>query len=325
MTIQEEENIRPKLNEEKNKNKNKKNKKKKKKSKENRGTVGEVVQEFAFVLGLPFVFNHVGEVLQEFIDIGLKLIDLRCMSVTTEFIQAHFQKESRYTFTGPVMDFVTDDPFLAMKLQGDDAVYKAHQLVFTKRRHPFWDRWKNLVINLPDGSTCSGSTVEEIEEKMRKVRIDFDLDCRNQRFVLIKPKAFQDGIMPKMLSRIERICCYIKGLKLVKKSEVPHSVAWSDDSSSSLNETHKEEFGIALIVVPPWISFNIRRFLTPRGRCYQVNIDLVYVSPEGESLKFVKEFFEFGVVGWFDSVSNIFCGGKFEPTLTGLLYEDDSD
>ncbi|KAI3996391.1 hypothetical protein MKX01_026859 [Papaver californicum] len=322
MTIQEEENIRPKLNEEKNKNKNKNKKNKKKKSKENRGTVGEVVQEFAFVLGLPFVFNHVGEVLQEFIDIGLKLIDLRCMSVTTEFIQAHFQKEGRYTFTGPVMDFVTDDPFLAMKLQGDDAVYKAHQLVFTKRQHPFWDDWKNLVINLPDGSTCSGSTVEEIEEKMRKVRIDFDLDCRNQRFVLIKPKAFQDGIMPKMLSRIERICCYIKGLKLVKKSEVPHNVAWSDDSSSSLNETHKEEFGIALIVVPPWISFNKEGSLL-LGE--DVTSDLVYVSPEGESLKFVKEFFEFGVVGWFDSVSNIFCGGKFEPTLTGLLYEDDSD
>ncbi|KAI3890825.1 hypothetical protein MKX03_036278 [Papaver bracteatum] len=213
-------------------------------------------KEFAFVLGLPLVFNRgtVGAVMQEFTNIGLKLI---------------------------VMEFVTDGPFLVMKLQGDDAVKRACELVSTKKVHPLWDRWP-------------------------------------LRFILIKPKAFENGIMPDLLSTIENTRYYVKGLKMVNKSEVPYSVAWSDDNSSSMGETHKEEFGIALIVVPPLKAFDEQGSL--RLGKYS---EFVYVSERGESLKFVEEFFRFGVVGWVDSVNKEFCGGKYEPTLTGLLYEDD--
>lgn len=55
---------------------------------------------------------------------------------------------------------------------------------------------------------------------------------------------------------------------------------------------------------------------------YSFGWDLVYLGTEGESLEFVKEFFQSGVVGWKDPTTEQYCGGLFESTLTGLQFED---
>lgn len=59
--------------------------------------------EFTFVLGMRLVFlrGYVGVILQEFTNIGLKLIGLRCMNVTAKFVNAHYQRKGRKTYTGP--------------------------------------------------------------------------------------------------------------------------------------------------------------------------------------------------------------------------------
>lgn len=105
---------------------------------------------------------------------------------------------------------------------------------------------KNLMLEVPAGNIWGGSTEEKLKYIVHSKKIDFTVERANQRFLLINPKAVQDGIMPKLLSIIEKKCYYIRGLKQVRKSDASLSVAWSDDKSSSPDETHKEESGIAL-------------------------------------------------------------------------------
>ncbi|MCL7050530.1 hypothetical protein MKW94_014324 [Papaver nudicaule] len=357
MNIQEEEKIIPKPEEEK----EKKNKNKKKR------------KEFTFVLATPLVFlrHTVGAVLQAFTETGLNVIDLRCMSVTPKFIEAHIRKKGRniYESGDPVLSFVTYGPFVAMKLEGDEAVSKARQVIVSSEGAPFWNaewplvyssenveharedaamwfqadppNWKdealerkNLMFNLPDGTKCGGSTEEDLQAITGNCKIDFHLESGSQRFVLIRQEAFPDGMMPKLLSLMEKNCYFIRGLKLVKKSEAPHSGVWSENASSLgvtakefSGETDKEEFGMALIVSPSAYKLEedcswLLRECVSRG--------LVYLSAEGEWSKFAKDFFQFGVVGWRDpeagipdvgSWDNNFCGGMFETTLSGLLFD----
>ncbi|KAI3896493.1 hypothetical protein MKW92_005269 [Papaver armeniacum] len=260
--------------------------------------------EFTFVLGMPLVFlrGYVGVVSQEFTNIGLKLIGLRCMSVTAKFVNAHYQRKGRKTYTGPATDFVNRGPFLAMILQGVQAVNKAQELVSSKKEPPFWDRWKenmmfalpadnnlsknvkevletkNLMLEVPAGNVWGGSTEEKLKYIVHSKKIDFTLERANQRFLLIKPKAVQDGIMPKLLSTIEK-----------KFLSLPACMLFGEDSA------------------------HIRER------------DLVYLGTEGESLELIKEFFQFGVVGWKDPTIEQYCGGLFESTLTGLQFEDKED
>ncbi|XP_026395939.1 uncharacterized protein LOC113290561 [Papaver somniferum] len=241
------------------------------------------------------------------------------------------------------MKYISDGPFLAMKWEGENAVKRACEHVSKKKEYPLWDYWplvyssdtvkraledartwfhadssdlsvavlknRNMIFNLPDGGICGGLPQEELEILVDGSTVDFNLSSDLQRFVLIKPKAFE------LLSTIEKNCLYMKGLNLVKKSEVPHSVAWSDDNSSSPGET-QEKFGIALIVSLPDSVFDSKDSLIIAGS------EFVYASAEAESsLKFVKEFFPFGIVGWLDPDITDLRGGYFESTLIGLQFE----
>ncbi|XP_026412962.1 uncharacterized protein LOC113308718 isoform X1 [Papaver somniferum] len=230
--------------------------------------------EFAFVLCLPFVFRHdvVGLVLKEFTQIGLKLLDLRLVSVSRKFIDAHFEKEGRSVLKTTGFPYLGVGPFLAMKLEGNDAIKEACRAIANwKFRSTVYisatvekaledaATWfrddasdslqkamkrNRMIFNHPDHGICGGLPVQIIQSIVKYTRIAFTLSSRTQRFVLIKPKAFEEGIIPELLSTIESNCLYMKGLKLVKKSEVPDSVAWSDDNSSSSGETQAEEYGI---------------------------------------------------------------------------------
>ncbi|KAI3849489.1 hypothetical protein MKX03_019400 [Papaver bracteatum] len=321
--------------------------------------------EFSFVLCLPFVFRHhiVGAVLKEFTNIGLKLANLRCVSVTRKFIDAHFEKEGRSTLRNPSLAYLGVGPFVAMKLEGHNAVKEACRLVAEFKKFPMSEFWpfvyssvtvekaledaatwfrddsidsllkemkrNRMIFNLPDCGMCGGLPVKIIESIVDYSRIAFSLASRTQRFVLIKPKAFEKGIIPDLLSTIEEHCLYMKGLKMVKKSEVPESVAWSDDNSSSSGETQAEEFGIALIALLPDSMFDTEGSLIIEKDIIgeHVSSEFVFVSAADEwSLKFVEEFFKFGVVGWLDqSISPGFHGGYFDSTLIGLQFEDQDD
>ncbi|KAI3944327.1 hypothetical protein MKW92_031495 [Papaver armeniacum] len=286
--------------------------------------------EFTFVLGMPLVFlrGYVGVVLQEFTNIGLKLIGLRCMSVTAKFVNAHYQRKGRKTYTGPATDFVNRGPFLAMILQGVQAVNKAQELVSSKKEPPFWDRWP-LVYSSATVSMASedaemwfsANSFYSLEDALKKENLMFAslltityLKIANQRFLLIKPKAVQDGIMPKLLSTIEKKCYYIREETHKEES----GIALSDDKSSSSGNTRKEEFGIALVLSPACLLFG-------EDSAHIRDRDLVYLGTEGESLELIKEFFQFGVVGWKDPTTEQYCGGLFESTLTGLQFEDKED
>ncbi|KAI3937431.1 hypothetical protein MKW98_018730, partial [Papaver atlanticum] len=284
---------------------------------------------------------------------------LRLMSVTRKFIEAHREKDGR-NFNDL---YCGGGPFLAMKLEGHNAVKEACRLVKEKEKFPLRDFWpvvyssvtvekaledaatwfcddssdplkkaknrKRMIFNLPDHGICGGLPVKILKSIVEYSRIAFSLSRRTQRFLLIKPKAFEEGVIPDLLSTIEKNCLFIKGLKLLKKSEVPDSVAWSDDNSSSSGETQAEEFGIALIALLPDSMFDTEGSLIIGKDIIgdHVSSEFVFVSAKAESsLKFVKEFFKFGVVGWLDpSTPPGFDGGYFESTLIGLQFEDQDD
>ncbi|KAI3861386.1 hypothetical protein MKW98_000338 [Papaver atlanticum] len=212
------------------------------------------------------------------------------ISVAPRFIEAHFAKEGRSTFTGPFMKYISDGPFLAMKWEGENAVKRACEHVSKKKERPLWDFWplvyssdtvkraledagtwfhadssdlsvaalknRNMIVNLPDRGICGGLPQEELETLVDGSTIDFNLSSDLQRFncyLLLRKTAFD-----------------MKGLKL-------------------------EEFGIALIV---WLPDSV---FDPKDSLIIAGSEFVYVSAEAESpLKFVEEFFPFGIVGWLD-------------------------
>ncbi|KAI3861636.1 hypothetical protein MKW98_000588 [Papaver atlanticum] len=285
-------------------------------------------KERTFVLCYPnlVVFRDVGEILMEFEKISLNVVE----TFSPIFAPAGF----------------CSYPFVAMILEGDDAISKVHQLTSETERFPFRSSVLTAVrsnkkqssgVRTPDGKTFG--PVDAVVDKLREQDL---LWCRyfekealfrsfynnfyheNLTFFLIRPLAFQKRCVGLLLSIIENIDFGIMGMDLVTKSEVPTSDAWPADSCSSPGI---DGYGIALLVecinhkaIPINTSCRDARILIDKDDgTVEICSDLVYMGKPGDR-SMIGHYFKFGTVSWLDSSSGASCGGFFLATLSSLQF-----
>ncbi|KAI3868897.1 hypothetical protein MKW92_045828 [Papaver armeniacum] len=209
---------------------------------------------------------------------------------------------------------------------GSDALYTWREEV---------EASKYLACAFPDG-TVSGPT-DDVRENIVKlehyitVPPDFaDIYYKEDlTFVLIRPLAFEKQCVGELVSIIERNSSYIKGLKLVRKSEFPDSKAWLTSSSGDESSgDEKREFGIGIAMLVRQILPQIQIVndgdgcICNDGDTGKIKIcsNLIYLGEPGDKTM-IREFFEFGAVSWVDPASGANCGGYFVATLSSLHFE----
>ncbi|KAI3833254.1 hypothetical protein MKW98_006353 [Papaver atlanticum] len=320
-------------------------------------------EDWTFFLFYPSSFathRDIGKMLMACEKIGLNIIGMRLMCATRKFLTAHFGRDGRNPCPGESLPLhLTPYPFIAMALEGDDAINKALQLTSetsVTKPLPFWDDL-NILCNrfkLQAYSSCSCISAledyelwfgidthnwkKEVKASIWHVHYLMTLFLAQQNFVdnfyqedltfvLIRPLAFQKRCVGELVSIIERNSLYTKGLKLVRKSEVLHSEAWLPNCCSS-SEINEDEYAIAMLV----------RYITPDperirivhngdGRIctdndtekIEICSNLIYLGKLGDK-GIIGDFFKFGAVSWVDLTSGSNCGGYFAATLSSLQF-----
>ncbi|XP_026441639.1 uncharacterized protein LOC113340775 isoform X1 [Papaver somniferum] len=126
-------------------------------------------REQTFVLCFPsaVVYKDVGEILMEFEKISLKLIRIRLVCATEKFFIQFFAMEGRNILPNVTPAEFCRYPFVAMVVEGEDAISKVHQLTSTAERYPFL---------IPAVRAYSSVTPDSVKEDCR---LWFGIDSAN--------------------------------------------------------------------------------------------------------------------------------------------------
>jgi nucleoside-diphosphate kinase len=82
-----------------------------------------LVKPDAFARGLT------GEILARFERKGLRIRELKKMTVGSELAERHYAEHAERPFFGELVQFITSGPIVAMVLEGQDAVAAARQVI----------------------------------------------------------------------------------------------------------------------------------------------------------------------------------------------------
>ena len=82
-----------------------------------------LVKPDAFARGLT------GEILARFERKGLRIAELRKLTVTEDMAQEHYAEHEERPFFGELVSFITSGPIVAAVLEGKDAVRVARQVI----------------------------------------------------------------------------------------------------------------------------------------------------------------------------------------------------
>jgi nucleoside-diphosphate kinase len=82
-----------------------------------------LIKPDAFARGLT------GEIVARFERKGLKIVEIRVMTVTRELAERHYAEHAERPFFGELVDFITSGPLAAMILEGQDAVQATRQVI----------------------------------------------------------------------------------------------------------------------------------------------------------------------------------------------------
>ncbi|MCL7031949.1 hypothetical protein MKW94_027326 [Papaver nudicaule] len=251
-------------------------------------------KEWTFFLCHPntiCMYKSVGEMLMTIEKTDLNIIGMRLMCGSSKFITTHFSRDGRNPYPDEPLEHLTPYPFIAMILEGENAIEKALQ--FTVHSHVAGE-----LRTMPEAYSSHSyeSAVEDYE-------LWFAKDADNWREQIAAGDhlacAFPDGTGSGQT---------VKVLENIKRVE---SSAWLANRSSS-----SDEYGIAMLV----------RYIKPErmqivNKGDEISSDLIYLGKPGDR-EDIQEFFEFGCVSWVDPVSSDKCGGYFVATLSSLQFEE---
>src|ERR671923_1784355 len=82
-----------------------------------------LVKPDAFARGLT------GEIVARFERKGLRIVQLRHMTMDRELAERHYAEHVGKPFYGELVDFITSGPLVAMVLEGEEAVAAARQVI----------------------------------------------------------------------------------------------------------------------------------------------------------------------------------------------------
>jgi nucleoside-diphosphate kinase len=76
-----------------------------------------------------FARNLTGEIIARFERKGLKLAELKLMTMTPELAQQHYAEHEGKPFFDELVSFITSGPLVAMVLQGEEGIEAARQVI----------------------------------------------------------------------------------------------------------------------------------------------------------------------------------------------------
>ena len=82
-----------------------------------------LVKPDAFARGLT------GDIIARFERKGLRIADLKRMTVPREVAEAHYAEHAEKPFFSDLVDFITSGPLVAMILEGEEAVAASRQVI----------------------------------------------------------------------------------------------------------------------------------------------------------------------------------------------------
>ncbi len=71
----------------------------------------------------------VGRIIQRFEDAGLKIVAMKMVWVDKDLAERHYEAHKGKSFFGPLVDFITEGPVVAMVLEGVNAIKVVRKIV----------------------------------------------------------------------------------------------------------------------------------------------------------------------------------------------------
>jgi nucleoside-diphosphate kinase len=83
------------------------------------------------ILVKPDAFSRglTGEIVARFERKGLRIVELRHMTMDRQLAERHYAEHAEKPFFGELVEFITSGPLVAMVLEGTDAVTTARQVI----------------------------------------------------------------------------------------------------------------------------------------------------------------------------------------------------
>jgi nucleoside-diphosphate kinase len=76
-----------------------------------------------------FARNLTGEIIARFERKGLRIAELKLMTLTEDLAKQHYAEHDGKPFFGELVEFITSGPLVAMVLEGEQAVAAARQVI----------------------------------------------------------------------------------------------------------------------------------------------------------------------------------------------------
>ena len=76
-----------------------------------------------------FARNLTGEIIARFERKGLRMVELKLMTMTRELAERHYAEHEGKPFFAELVSFITSGPLVAMVLEGDRAIEAARQVI----------------------------------------------------------------------------------------------------------------------------------------------------------------------------------------------------
>lgn len=70
-----------------------------------------------------------GKIISRFEERGLKVVALKMMKITPQLAEQHYGEHKGKSFYGPLVDYITSGPVVAMVLEGKNAVAMARKMM----------------------------------------------------------------------------------------------------------------------------------------------------------------------------------------------------
>jgi nucleoside-diphosphate kinase len=83
------------------------------------------------ILVKPDAFSRglTGEIVARFERKGLRIVELRHMTMDRQLAERHYAEHAEKPFFGELVEFITSGPLVAMVLEGEEAVTAARQVI----------------------------------------------------------------------------------------------------------------------------------------------------------------------------------------------------
>ncbi|KAI3960936.1 hypothetical protein MKW98_019137 [Papaver atlanticum] len=244
---------------------------------------------------------------------------MRLIYVNEKFIKSTLimLERSKHPYTTWVR-YLTRKHVIALILVGDDAIRKVHKMRSTREHSIFWfsggpttyccDSEYRAKQDINMWFWCdSNDWLTKATQSTDLIYLLPEGKTYDVSVVVIKPKAFHMQCVGDILSVVVANCNGVRGLKLVKKSDYPHGIVWSD--SSILNKTDGDEYGIAMVV----------NFHSPKFELLDSAPDINHIdfdSKPGENLwRDIVEIFPYGLTLWTGPTCKYIYGSLFEASL----------